>query len=152
MLVAKTLLLAGTLSALTMAAPGGVAADPRTLHFVAENRQSRTVDLPPVHVSLGDQEVANGVLVDDEGKQAGTFGVECAAVVVSKRATQARCSGWAALAGGELVVAGRSIAGTAEETWAVTGGTGDYGAARGEALLHDLGRGRASVTITLVAP
>src|SRR5262245_66658421 len=117
MLVAKTLLLAGTLGAAVMAAPAGVD-DPQTLNFVAETLEARTVDAPPAHQSLGDEEVASGVLVDDAGRQAGTFGVECTAVAVSKRVMLSRCSGWAALAGGQLEVAGRSSAGGSNQSWA----------------------------------
>jgi hypothetical protein len=149
MFVAKTLLLAGALGAAALAAPGR-AGGPQTMHLWAKTTQTRLVDMPPAHASLGDEQLASGRLVDDFGNAAGTFGVGCTAVGVFRGRVLLRCDGWAALAGGQLTIAGRTRSDTGDSTFAVTGGTGLYRTARGDVQLHQVANRNTAVTVTLI--
>jgi hypothetical protein len=60
------------------------------------------------------------------------------------------CTAVASLRDGDLELAGRLSHLSARSTWAVTGGTGHYGNARGTAQLRQLHDKRTVVTVRLI--
>jgi hypothetical protein len=146
--LAKAFPLALTLSAITLATPTA-AHGPQTFKLRADNEQTKTIRIAPARVSLGDEQVTSGVLVDTNGQHAGTFGITCTLIAVYPRYTLERCDGWGQLTGGQLTIAGTSRSNTSHATWAITGGTGNYQTARGEIQLDQLNNRQTVVTVTL---
>jgi hypothetical protein len=155
MLLVKTLLVATTLGAIGLAAPTATEGPqtpqlPRTLRLTAETTQSRAVDLPPSHHSLGDEEITSGTLVDDQGTAAGSYGADCSLVAVYPDHALEHCTGFGSLAGGQLTFAGSSRSDLEHGTLAITGGTGVYQGARGQIQLQETGNNRTLVTVHLL--
>jgi hypothetical protein len=148
MILAKAFPLALTLSAITLATPTA-SHGPQTFNLRADNQQTKTIRVAPARVTLGDEQVTSGVLVDVNGQRAGTFGITCTLVAVYPQYTLERCDGWGQLAGGQLTIAGSSRSNTSHATWAITGGTGNYQTARGEIQLNQLNNHQTAVTVTL---
>jgi hypothetical protein len=148
LILAKAFTLALTLSAITLATPTA-AQGPQTFNLRADNEQTKTVRITPARVSLGDEQVTSGVLVELNGQRAGTFGITCTLIAVYRQYTLERCDGWGQLAGGQLTIAGISRSNTSHATWAITGGTGNYKTARGEVQLDQLNNHRTAVTVAL---
>jgi Dirigent-like protein len=126
-----------------------VAAETKTLHLKAENRQAKMIDLAPPGASLGDEQVLSGTLARDD-KPAGSFGVTCTWVGVRPKHIRERCDGWGALRGGTLSFSGMSRFEANRQTWAITGGTGIYQAARGQIELRQVSNHETLVTVILV--
>jgi hypothetical protein len=145
-ILAKALPLALTLGAITLATPTA-AHGPQTFNLRADIQQTRTIRVAPARVSLGDEQVTSGVLVDVNGRRAGTFGITCTLIAVYHQ--YALCDGWGQLTGGQLTIAGTSRSNTRHATWAITGGTGQYQTARGELQLDQLNNRQTAVTVTL---
>jgi hypothetical protein len=147
MIIPKILLLTSAIGAAALAAPA-TADGPQVLHFRAETVQTRLVDVAPPRPSLGDSEVASGLLVDGNGRTLGRFGTTCTRVGL--RPGLAQCDGWGTFPGGRLTVAGLVRDGADRQLWAITGGTGSYRAARGELRLEDMKEGQTALTATFV--
>ena len=147
MILAKALPLALTLGA-TLATPTAVHG-PQTFNLRADNEQTKTIRVSTASVGLGDEQVTSGVLVDVNGRRAGTFGITCTLIAVYHQYTLERCDGWGQLTGGQLTIAGISRSNTRHATWAITGGTGNYQTARGEIQLDQLNNHQTAVTVTL---
>jgi hypothetical protein len=144
MFVAKALVVAGAVG-IALAHPTA-AHDPQTLHLTAVSTQGEPF---PAHTRRGDQQIASGSLLDARQQPAGTFGFTCQAVGLHPRFFVEQCLGWGRLAGGTITVAGMARDNENRHVWAVTGGTGAYRGARGEARLHDLDRRRTVIDATL---
>jgi hypothetical protein len=149
-ILAKALPLALTLGAITLATPTA-AHGPQTFNLRADNQQTKTIRITPGRVSLGDEQVTSGVLVNVNGQHAGTFGITCTLIAVYPRYTLERCDGWGQLTGGQLTIAGTSRSNTNHATWAITGGTGNSQTARGEIQLDQLNNHQTAVTVTLAS-
>ena len=147
-ILAKALPLALTLGAIALATPTA-AHGPQTFNLRADNQQTKTIRVAPARVTLGDEQVTSGVLVDVNGQRAGTFGITCTQIAVYPQYTLERCDGWGQLTGGQLTIAGISQSNTSHATWAITGGTGSYQTARGEIQLNQLNNHQTAVTVTL---
>jgi hypothetical protein len=121
----------------------------QTFNLRADDEQTKTIRIAPARVTLGDEQVTSGVLVDLNGRRAGTFGITCTLVAVYPQYTLERCDGWGQLAGGQLTIAGISRSNTSHATWAITGGTNRYQTARGEIQLDQVNNHQTAVAVTL---
>jgi hypothetical protein len=146
--LAKAFPLALALGAITLAT-ATAGHGPQTFKLRADNQQTKTIRITPGRVSLGDEQVTSGVLVDANGRRAGTFGITCTLIAVYPQYTLERCDGWGQLTGGQLTIAGISRSNTSHATWAITGGTGNYQTARGELQLDQLNNHQTAVTVTV---
>jgi hypothetical protein len=147
-ILVKAFPLAVTLSAITLAIPTATQGS-QTFKLRADNEQTKTIHIAPARVSLGDEQVTSGVLVDVNGQRAGSFGVTCTLIAVYRQSTLERCDGWGQLTGGQLTIAGISRSNTSHAIWAITGGTNRYQTARGEIQLDQLNNHQTAVTVTL---
>ena len=132
------------------AAPGN--ANARTLSLRANFAQATTLDLGDPGPSIGDEQVVSGNLLDSSGHAAGTFGFTCKWVGFASGTALEACSGWGSIAGGQVTVQGMSSSDTQHHTWAITGGTGAYRAARGQVLITDLNDTASDVTLEFATP
>ena len=148
MILARAFPLALTLSAITLSAPT-TPQGPQTFNLRADKEQTKTIRVAPARVGLGDEQVASGVLVDVDGRRAGTFGVTCTLIVVHAQYSLELCDGWGQLTGGQLTIAGVSRSNANHAIWAITGGTGRYQTAQGEIQLDQLNNHQTAVTFTL---
>jgi hypothetical protein len=131
---AKTVVAAGTLTAVAMAVPHGAWDQPRTLRFNAVTTHQVLLDWGRRSLSFGDVLVSDGRLVGLDGRLLGSFGTWCTVVDLGRRATY-QCDGYDALPGGQIVFAGETVPGKRVQVVAITGGTGDYSEARGQLTL-----------------
>jgi len=119
-----------------------------TLQLRAQFQQATTLDLGAPGRSIGDEQVASGVLLDRAGKAVGTFGFTCTWVGVTRDNNLESCAGWGSLRDGQVLVAGMSRFRDERHTWAIVGGTGAYRSSRGEATIHDLSDTASDVILT----
>src|SRR4051794_33573582 len=80
----------------------------RTLRLDAAFEQSTIADTTPAGDSLGDVQVASGVLKSPRGQVVGRFGFTCTWVGVSAGDVLERCGGWGDLHDGQVTVEGMS--------------------------------------------
>jgi len=135
-------------SASTHTAPG------TTISFVAKTTQFAQIDLPPAGFGQGDQVVFHDLLVS-QGKVIGHDGGSCQATFVAKgQVPQFQCVVTFVLRGGQVTVQGLlNIANPASfrGTFAITGGTGIYKTARGQATIHQTSATLATITLSIIA-
>jgi hypothetical protein len=126
----------------------------RVIRVTEHVRDVRFVDADPSGPSLGDRLIFTSDLVDHVGKQVGRHGAECVTVRVDPTAPPAKqaivhCVVTADFFG-EGQITFQSLAQGTENSFAVTGGTGTFRTARGEAFAKDITPlVEAEVTITL---
>jgi hypothetical protein len=120
----------------------------KTLRFDALVKQSTVIDQAPSGVSLGDEQVASGVL-QSGSKHVGDFAFTCTAIAVFGDRHVDFCNATATLKGGDLVASGISDSDSQVHTWVMTGGTGKYRRSRGQVLLHDVSETETRVMIRL---
>jgi hypothetical protein len=149
MLTGRTTVVVAAAAALGLGTPSATAAA-STMRFVAHVTQGTVVGPGHSQQSLGAAQIGSGVLTDVHGHSLGTFAFTCISVRVHRGYVDEQCTGWGSLAGGQLVLAGKSRSNENRHTWAVTGGTGAYRSARGEARLRDLNDHVTVVDVTLV--
>jgi hypothetical protein len=135
MALAKSLVLIAMLS-MALAAPAATA-NPTALHLIASGAQGTRID--DRHAVLGDVQVGSGALLDRHRETVGTFAFMCVAVGIEGGYVLEQCSATGSLGGGQITLAGMTRSNTTVHRWAVTGGTGTYVGARGEARLRELG-------------
>jgi hypothetical protein len=99
------------------------------------------VDAPPAGPSLGDRLVFSSDLFDQDGRKVGSDAADCVTVRIDSSAPAAQqqifqCAITVQLADGQITFQG--MAKGTENFFAITGGTGAYRTARGEAFAKDL--------------
>jgi hypothetical protein len=119
----------------------------RTLHFEVEFSPFFFLDLGEPGPSMGDQIVSHDVLLDETGQQVGHDGVSC--VLTDPAGAEAECTATFAVPGGQITTQFLNTP-PPEKHLAVTGGTGAYRNARGEAVLVERGDNTGTVTFYLI--
>ena len=119
----------------------------RTLHFEVEFSPFFFLDLGEPGPSMGDQIVSHDVLLDETGQQVGHDGVSC--IVTDPSGPEAECTATFAVPGGQITTQFLNSPPPVKRA-AVTGGTGAYRNARGEAVLVERGDGTGTVTFHLI--
>jgi hypothetical protein len=145
----RKMLMTGGLVAAAIAATAGLAgaqAAPGQLELVAVEQGCRGVDAGRHGDSLGDETYCRATL-RQAGAPAGHAHWDC--VYLGRESRGEDCTAQAQLAGGTLQMAGVLSHTRARSTWAITGGTGVYAAARGSAAIQQLSATRTAVTIAL---
>jgi hypothetical protein len=107
----------------------------RTLHLLERDVEHAELDLGAPGLGLGDQFVDTDVLEAPEGEVVGRSAVVCSVVSV---APTLQCQATLVLPEGDLTLAGVVDGATGRGTTAITGGTGSYRQARGQAVLTTL--------------
>ncbi|MGW4164309.1 allene oxide cyclase barrel-like domain-containing protein [Streptomyces sp. NPDC004788] len=157
-MVFKRFLAAGlATAAIGFAAVGNADADtpaPRkghveVLELKVQNDQYEAVDLGPAGPSLGDMDVYSGTALKD-GRGVGRGGGSCQVISITDGQTTTQCVITMEVEGGSLTMQSLWTKGdTAPLDMAITGGTGDYGGARGTVRFWDIGtpneRARAEI-------
>lgn len=143
---------AAAVAAIATSASGQSSSTPATLHFVQRDAHFGFVDAPPKQgtrkpPSLGDEFVIDGRL-SQAGKAAGADGLVCTVTTPGAKEVS-NCVGTASLANGTITVAGVSRAVSNGDTFAVTGGTGDYASARGTVVTKQGAHNTTLITINL---
>jgi hypothetical protein len=130
-----------------VASAGTGAQDTMRGHVIALVERADAVNfLPaPSGAPIGDRLVFSSHLYDEHGNSVGRDGADC---TTTNTDGSAECTISVALADGELTFQG--LARGTDNTFAVTGGTGSYRNARGEARAVDVQPGQANLTITLI--
>ena len=132
--LAKTVVAAGTFSALAMAVPHAARDQPRTLRLSAVTMHQDLLDHGRRGLSIGDVVVSDGRLLAQDGRLIGSFGSSCTVVDLG-RAAVLQCQGHDELPAGQLTYAGEIVPDRRVQVVAITGGTGDYSEARGQLTL-----------------
>jgi Dirigent-like protein len=137
----KILILSG-LAAIALAGHASAQSTPAQLQLVAVEQGCHGVDVGRHGDSLGDETYCRATL-----RHAGRVHWDCVYLGAESRGED--CTAHAELSGGTLQMAGVLSHTSTRSTWAVTGGTGTYAAARGTAALRQLSATRTAVTIAL---
>jgi len=125
----------------------------KVIRLVERAQDFAVQDAAPPGPSLGDRLVFTSNLFDEQGRQVGHDGADCVTVRLDPTAPPAeqqivQCTVTVALPDGQITVQG--LAQGLEGRFAVTGGTGAYSTARGEAHVVDTAPlVQADITITL---
>jgi hypothetical protein len=119
----------------------------RTLHFEVQFSPFFFLDLGDPGPSMGDQIVSHDVLLDETGTQVGHDGVSC--IVTDPSGPEAECTATFDLPGGQITTQFLNSP-PPEKHVAVTGGTGAYRNARGEAVLVERGDDTGTITFHLI--
>lgn len=131
-LIVAALAFAGTAQAGSPAKGHG----PRTIHLTEETAQLQPtfVDTGKPGPSVGDIVVVRDGVLAADGSRAGTFNQVCTLVqVIGSPLTSAyECTGSIALENGTITMQGPFVPSLAEQSAAITGGTGAYQKARGQ--------------------
>lgn len=112
----------------------------RTLHLQERSVEHAELDLGAPGFSLGDQ------FVDTDGEVVGRSAVVCGVVSI---APTLQCQATLVLPEGDLTLAGVVDGATGRGTTAITGGTGSYRQARGEAVLTTLSQPLIDLQLTI---
>jgi hypothetical protein len=132
-------------------------AKPEVLKLYAPLLQSKLLDLSDAGFGLGDQSVfSDKLLTAPNGQDLGFDGGVCTVVRVDDAAAGSgilHCVVTMSLKGGTISTQGfttvKNLALTGKEVAGITGGTGRFRSARGEALINFTGPGKANVTLTI---
>jgi hypothetical protein len=125
----------------------------KTLRLVAVENQSDFLDLGAPGPSLGDELVFSETL-SRNGRHVGTSGVVCTTTAVEPpyEVTTYHCVGTLSLRNGQITLQGLiEVQGEDDPgpfTVAITGGTGDYRGAGGQAVVRDVGGGVSVYRLT----
>ena len=111
----------------------------RTIRLVEKSQvvQPTVIDVGEAGLSAGDSVVVRDEVLREGGEPAGVLRQVCTVVDVgsSLLTSTAECIGSLALTEGTLTVAGPFLPASPEQALAVTGGTGEFRAARGETVI-----------------
>jgi len=125
-----------------------------TVQFIAKTTQLTSIDLPPAGFGQGDEVVFHDQLLRG-GELIGHDGGACQATLVAKgQVPQFQCLVTFVFSGGQVTVQGLlDIANPASfrGTFAVTGGTGIYQQARGQATIHQTSATLATITLSITS-
>jgi hypothetical protein len=144
-----------TLASASASSPDTHASDKKStqvIHLVAKTVQDAFLDLGEPGDSLGDQNVFSEDLFRD-GKKVGHTGVLCTLVrLVPRVSATAQCVGTASLPGGQITVQGllTFTDGPGSFVLAITGGTGAYKTAHGQAKVVEVSDVEARITLFLI--
>jgi hypothetical protein len=120
-----------------LAADRGAAGDGQVIRFVTTDPQSTDLDHGEPGPGAGDVQVFSDQIIQG-GRSVGYDAGECRLVVLTEQRLVAHCIATFVLPGGELGAQGvfqeDPSVGPTGFRWAVTGGTGRYGGATGEAV------------------
>lgn len=120
--------------------------------FTAKTTQLTSIDLPPAGFGQGDEIVFHDQLLSG-GKAIGHDGGACQATLVAKgKVPQFQCVVTFVLSGGQVTTQGLlNIANPASfrGTFAITGGTGSYRQAGGQASIHQTSATLATITLSI---
>lgn len=123
------------------------------IHLIERAQDFTFQDLGTPGPSLGDRLIFTSDLFDSEGRKVGRDGADCVTVRLDPTAPPSeqqivQCTVTVELSNGQISFQG--LAQGTENVFAVTGGTGAYATARGEALTRDIvPLQEADITITL---
>jgi len=145
----KQLLLTSTVAAIAagiaaVSAPGTATADGNVIRIV-ELVEAQNVIRPPTGGPVGTRYVFSSAIYDTAGNRIGRDGADC---VQTNPDGTFHCVISVVLSGGELTFQG--IATGTDAVFAITGGTGRFRNARGDAHAVDTEPGRAEVAIRLI--
>ena len=152
-LASALLMLGGVKHAFTSSDDGESGRQPQVIHLIERAHDVNFLDLGAPGPSLGDRLVFTSDLFDDNGNNVGGDGADCVIVRIDPTAPPAQqqivqCVVTVQLADGQITFQG--LGQGTENFFAVTGGTGVYRTARGEAFVKDLVPLQvADITITL---
>jgi allene oxide cyclase-like protein len=119
-----------------------------TLQFRVQFSPFFFLDLGAPGPSMGDQIISHDLLFDAAGRQVGHDGVACT-ITDPDGGPEAQCTATFALPGGQLTTQFLNAPPPVKH-FAVTGGTGAYRKARGDAVLVENGDGTGSLTFSLI--
>jgi len=121
-----------------VASPGHHTGHTITLREASATVQPAFVDIGKPGPSAGDQVVVRDGLVAADGAAAGTIRQACTLIDAGANpfVSTYECASSLELADGTITLAGPFVPAKAEQAAAVTGGTGAYRAARGEAVIR----------------
>jgi hypothetical protein len=143
---------AAAAAAVALALAGGGAAGAQdgaqTIALTAVEQHCATADNGRRGDSVGDLLACRGALRGSSGRKEGRAHWTC--IYLGTERAGSDCSAVVNLSGGTLQVAGVLNQIKPKSTWAVTGGTGKYGGARGTAALTQLSAARTAVVVTLL--
>jgi hypothetical protein len=120
-----------------------------TLQFSVRFSPFHYVDLGEPGPTMGDQIISHDLLFDAAGRQVGHDGVACT-ITDPEGGPEAQCTATFALPGGLLTTQFLNTPPPVKH-FAITGGTGAYRKARGEAVLVENGDGTGSVTFNVTS-
>ena len=138
---------AGLLAVAGGSTPAAATDSGSTLRFRVQFSPFFYLDLGEPGPSMGDQIVAHDLLFDRSGQQIGHDGVSCI-ITDPAGGPEAECTATFSLPGGQLTTQFLNTP-PARKHFAITGGTGTYRRARGEAILVENGDGSGTVTFNL---
>ena len=122
----------------------------RVIKLTTERRQETQVDVGEKGFGPGDQIVLSDVLFRD-GKRVGTAGVTCTVIFISsdQQTVQLQCVGTLSLPNGQITLQGLP---TISESFflAITGGTGAYRTAHGQAKVTTVSDTSDQYTLQLI--
>lgn len=123
--------------------------DGDTIHLVEQIHDFAFLDEGSAGPSLGDRLVFTSDLFDRNGNPVGRDAADCVTVRDPGQQQIAQCTITVQLSGGEITFQG--LAQGTDNTFAITGGTGEYKNARGEAVAKDrVPLQTADITIRLI--
>lgn len=126
----------------------------RTFTLISKSLQSGNSDIPPEGTSVGDSFTFSDTLLQ-KGKKVGMDGGTCTVVNLGKTVFTAQCLVTASLPKGDLTLQGFNAfpvnnGPAVPFTLAITGGTGAYETAQGEATAADAPNGDTRIVVHLV--
>jgi hypothetical protein len=139
LLLVAAAVVAGSAFGASQQSTGGPAHGKHTIQLREASAQPtlKVIDLDAPGLSVGDQVVTIDGLVHPDGALAGSMSQVCTVVEPGPNlfASTFACTGSLQLAQGELTVQGAFVPLADTSILAVTGGTGDFAAARGELVI-----------------
>ena len=140
--------LAAVTAAVAVATNAGAQAGSRTIALTVVETHCGDANVGARDESLGDLSACRGTLRDHAGALAGRIHWTCLYLGTTRRGSD--CTAQVKFHGGSLQAAGWLSHTSAENDWAITGGTGTYAGARGTVHLRQIGHTRTATTITLL--
>jgi len=140
--------LAAVIAAVAVATSAGAQAGSRTIPLTVVESHCSDANVGARGDSLGDLSACRGTLHDSAGASVGRTHWTCVYLGTTRRGSD--CTAQVKLHGGSLQAAGWLSHTSAENDWAITGGTGAYAGARGTVHLRQIGHTHTATTITLL--
>ena len=149
--LSSVIVIVGAVAALSAArvsfALGSHTVQGKMLHYNVTFVRDSQIDLGARGPSIGDERTFYDVLFDRNGKRVGYEGGVCA--VESMSPPVFSCSITFSLSDGQIATQLLTSPGPAPKPFAITGGSGSYGNARGDGTLVEYGKRKGSITFRL---